>query len=82
MALVEWIKSNITDNEFAEENIDYEVFVPNDENPLGGRPTMDYGAFVINDEWGGQAMDYWGFDIMSRVIKHRITSYHHHSPRN
>lgn len=42
MALVEWIKSNITDNEFAEENIDYEVFVPNDENPLGGRPTMDY----------------------------------------
>ena len=37
-----WIKSNITDNEFAEENIDYEVFVPNDENPLGGRPTMDY----------------------------------------
>ena len=66
MALVEWIKSNITDNEFAEENIDYEVFVPNDENPLGGRPTMDY----------------WGFDIMSRVIKRRITSYHHHSPRN
>ena len=37
-----WIKSNITDNEFAEENIDYEVFVPNDENHLGGRPTMDY----------------------------------------
>ena len=37
-----WIKSNITDNEFAEENIDYEVFVSNDENHLGGRPTMDY----------------------------------------
>ena len=31
-----WIKSNITDNEFAEENV-------------------DYWAFVINDEWGGQA---------------------------
>lgn len=37
-----WIKSNITDNEFAEENIDYEVFVPNNENPFGGRPTTDY----------------------------------------
>lgn len=24
------------------ENVDYWVFVPNDENPLGGRPTQDY----------------------------------------
>ena len=31
-----WCKSNITGNEFAEENV-------------------DYWAFVINDEWGGQA---------------------------
>lgn len=31
-----WCRSNITENEFAEENI-------------------DYSAFVLNDEWGGQA---------------------------
>lgn len=37
-----WCKTNITDNEFATENEDYEVFVAKDENPLGGRPTQDY----------------------------------------
>lgn len=37
-----WCKSNITENKFAEENIDYWVFVPDDENPLGGRPTQDF----------------------------------------
>lgn len=31
-----WCRNNITENEFAEENI-------------------DYSAFVLNDEWGGQA---------------------------
>ena len=35
-------KNNITENEFAEENVDYWVFVINEENPLGGRPTVDY----------------------------------------
>lgn len=37
-----WRKNNITENEFAEENVDYWVFVINEENPLGGRPTVDY----------------------------------------
>lgn len=37
-----WCKTNITDNEFATENEDYEVFFIKDENPLGGRPTQDY----------------------------------------
>lgn len=37
-----WCKTNITENEFATENEDYEVFFINDENPLGGRPTQDY----------------------------------------
>ena len=37
-----WCKNNITENEFAEENVDYWVFVINEENPLGGRPTVDY----------------------------------------
>lgn len=37
-----WIKSNILENPFAEENTDYRVFVTNDENPKGGRPTQDF----------------------------------------
>lgn len=37
-----WYKRNILENPFAEENVDYEVFVLNDENPKGGRPTQDF----------------------------------------
>lgn len=37
-----WCRTNITENEFATENEDYEVFFTNDENPLGGRPTKDF----------------------------------------
>lgn len=37
-----WCKSNISDNEFATENEDYKVFVIDEENPLGGRPTQDF----------------------------------------
>lgn len=37
-----WCKSNIVENEFAERNVDYWVLVTNEENPLGGRPTIDY----------------------------------------
>ena len=37
-----WCKNNILENEFAEESVDYWVFVTNEENPLGGRPTTDY----------------------------------------
>lgn len=35
-----WCKNNITDNEFAEENVDYWAFVLNDE--WGGQSTTDY----------------------------------------
>lgn len=35
-----WCKRNITDNEFAEENIDFRAFVLNDE--WGGQATTDY----------------------------------------
>lgn len=35
-----WCKNNITDNEFAEENVDYWPFVLNDE--CGGQATTDY----------------------------------------
>lgn len=36
-----WFKKNIIENNFAEKNTDYWVFIPKDENPLGGRPTQD-----------------------------------------
>lgn len=36
-----WFRKNILENDFAEENTDYWVFVPQNENPLGGRPTQD-----------------------------------------
>ena len=37
-----WYKTNIIDNQFADEGTDYKVFVPNDENPQGGRPSQDF----------------------------------------
>lgn len=36
-----WYKKNITENEFAEENVDYFPLRINAENPNGGRPTQD-----------------------------------------
>ena len=36
-----WFRRNILENDFAEENTDYWVFVPKDENLQGGRPTQD-----------------------------------------
>jgi anti-repressor protein len=63
-----WAKTNITENQFAVENEDYEVFVPNDENPLGGRPTTDYHltatfakklSMTAKNEKGEQARDYF-----------------------
>lgn len=36
-----WFRRNILENSFAEENVDYWVFAPQGENPLGGRPTQD-----------------------------------------
>ena len=36
-----WFKKNIIENDFAEEGTDFWVFVPKEENLLGGRPTQD-----------------------------------------
>lgn len=37
-----WCKSNILENQFAEENKDYEVLALQGENPQGGRPSTNY----------------------------------------
>lgn len=63
-----WLRNNITDNEFAEENVDYWVFVMDEENPLGGRPTQDYKlsahfakklSMMSKSEKGEQARQYF-----------------------
>lgn len=63
-----WYKSNILENQFAVENEDYIVFVPNDENPQGGRPTQDFKlvssfakklSMTAKNEKGEQARDYF-----------------------
>lgn len=63
-----WYKTNILENQFAEENIDYWVFVPNDENPQGGRPTQDFKltasfakklSMTQKNEKGEQARNYF-----------------------
>jgi anti-repressor protein len=41
-AYARWCKSNISDNEFAEEGTDYEVYNIDVENPQGGRPTQNF----------------------------------------
>lgn len=63
-----WYKTNILDNRFAVENEDYIVFVPNDENPSGGRPTQDFKlsadfakklAMISKSQRGEEARDYF-----------------------
>lgn len=63
-----WIRNNITENQFAEENVDYWVFVMQEENPSGGRPTQDYKlsasfakklSMMSRSEKGEQARQYF-----------------------
>ncbi len=75
-----WCKKNILENDFAEENIDYIVFVLKDENPQGGRPTTDYKltasfakklAMSCQNERGEQAREY--FLKVEQKLKQTIT---------
>lgn len=63
-----WIKSNILDNRFAEEGVDYEVLAIDGENPLGGRPSQDYKltasfakklSMTAKSEKGEEAREYF-----------------------
>lgn len=63
-----WVKTNIEDNPYAEEGLDYWVFTTNGENPLGGRPSTNYKltadfakklAMVSGSPKGEEARDYF-----------------------
>lgn len=64
-----WCKSNILENEFAEEGTDYTSFVPNDEREkFNPNPTTDYKlsakfakklSMTAKNEQGEQARDYF-----------------------
>lgn len=63
-----WAKTNIEENEFAEENSDYWVFVMKEENPQGGRPSINYHLTIAfakklcmlsKSERGEQARNYF-----------------------
>lgn len=63
-----WCRMSIVENEFAEEGTDYEVFVTNEENPQGGRPTQDFKltarfakklSMTQKNERGEQAREYF-----------------------
>lgn len=63
-----WCRRCITENDFAEENVDFIVLAIDGENPKGGRPTQDYLltatfakklAMVSSSDRGEQAREYF-----------------------
>ena len=82
-----WCKTNIIDNEFAEENIDYWAFVPNDERNFNPNPTTDYRlsahfAKKLSMKGNGvkaeQAREY--FTTVEERVKQRTIDYAQLSP--
>lgn len=83
-----WCKVNITDNEFATEHEDFEVFVIKEENPLGGRPTTDYRltahfakklSLKGNGEKAEQAREY--FTAIEERVKEKAIQHSNLSPQ-
>lgn len=83
-----WYKSNIIENQFADEGTDYEVFVLNDENPQGGRPTQDFKltarfakklSMTQKNERGEQAREY--FTRVEDGAKKMVLQYQEMSPQ-
>ena len=80
-----WCKSNITGNEFAEENVDYWAFVINDE--WGGQATKDYKITAHfakklsvkgNSEKAEEAREY--FTRLEEKVKQQVIDYSKLSP--
>lgn len=80
-----WCKSNITGNEFAEENVDYWAFVINDE--WGGQATKDYRLTAHfakklsvkgNSEKAEEAREY--FTRLEEKVKQQVIDYSKLSP--
>ena len=76
-----WCRNNITDNNFAEKGVDYEVLDIYVENSKGGRPTQDYIltttfakklAMASNSAKGDQAREY--FIKVEELLKQAVTT--------
>lgn len=81
-----WCKSNITENEFAEENVDYWAFVINEE--WGGQATTDYKltahfakklSMKGNGEKAEQAREY--FSLVEEKVKQTVIDRSQLSPQ-
>ena len=81
-----WCKSNITENEFAEENVDYWAFVINEE--WGGQATTDYKltahfakklSMKGNGEKAEQAREY--FSLVEEKVKQTVIDRSRLSPQ-
>ena len=74
-----WIKRNISENEFAEKNVDFIPFAIQGENQQGGRPTFDYKlsatfakklAMGTHSKQGERAREY--FILVEKLLKERM----------
>lgn len=82
-----WCKSNITDNEFAEENVDYWAFVIDEERNFNPNPTTDYKLTAHfakklsvkgNSEKAEQAREY--FTTLEEKVKQKAIDLSQLSP--
>ncbi len=83
-----WCKSNITENEFAEENVDYWAFVIDEERNFNPNPTTDYRltahfakklSMKGNGEKAEQAREY--FSLVEERVKQTIVDRSQLSPQ-
>ena len=63
-----WVKSNIVENQFAEENVDFWAIVTDDERSFNPNPTQDYKitahfakklSMIVKNEKGEEARKYF-----------------------
>lgn len=82
-----WCRTNITENDFAEENVDYWAFVLNDERNFNPKPTTDYRLTAHfakklsvkgNSEKAEQAREY--FTRIEETVKQKAIDYSQLSP--